>query len=96
MSRKRSSRALETKDMSAQAAVEALLDELCVRLGVCLPPDAKEALVANPPGEVEAFTDAVIRAEGMDPVLIDSGLRRSIREMVDVRIGVLLSPRKRS
>lgn len=69
--------------------VEVLLDELCVRLGFCLPPSAKEALIADSPTNVDAFTDAVIRAEGMDPVLIDSGLRRSVREMVNSRIGHL-------
>jgi hypothetical protein len=90
VSRKRSSRAVETQETSTQATVEALLDELCVTLGFCLPPDAKEALTANPPGDVDAFTDAVIRAEGMDPVLLDSGLRGSVRNMVDLRAGRLL------
>jgi hypothetical protein len=72
------------------ATVGTLLDELCVKLGFCLPPDAKEALKANPPRDIDAFTDAVIRAEGMDPVLIDSGLRQSIRQIVDLRVGRLL------
>lgn len=91
MSRRRSSRALESKDTSTDAAVEVLLDELCVSLGFCLPPDAKEALKANPPGDVDAFTDAVIRAEGMDPVLIDTALRRKMRELVDLRVGRVLA-----
>lgn len=28
--------------------------------GVCLPPDPKQALAASPPGDVDAFTDAVL------------------------------------
>jgi hypothetical protein len=50
-----------------QSQVERLLDELCVRLGFCLPPNDQRRLQASPPTEVEAFTDAVFVAEGMDP-----------------------------
>jgi predicted RNA-binding Zn-ribbon protein involved in translation (DUF1610 family) len=90
MSRRRSSRAQEVKDTSSRATLGGLLDELCVTLGFCLPPDAQEELKSNPPGDVDAFTDAVIRAEGMDPGLIDSALRRQIRELVDSQAGRLL------
>ena len=49
------------------ARVEALLYELCVVLGFCLPPDEQARLRESPPTEVDAFADAVIRAEGLDP-----------------------------
>lgn len=66
---------------SAQA--EALLDELCVVLGFCLPPDERVRLVESPPTDVDAFTDAVIRAEGPDPDAdIPLLLRRDVRRRV--------------
>jgi hypothetical protein len=49
------------------AHVEKLLYELCVVLGFCLPPDAQIKLQNDPPTDADAFTDAVIRAEGLDP-----------------------------
>jgi hypothetical protein len=48
-----------------------LLDDLCVGLGYCLPPDDKQRIIADPPPTIDAFTDAVIEAEGRDPVLIE-------------------------
>lgn len=63
--------------------VEALLYELCVVLGFCLPPDEQARLRESPPTEVEAFTDAVIRAEGLDPYAdIPLHLRRDVRARV--------------
>ncbi len=50
---------------SPQAA--ALLDELCVKLGFCLPPADRRRLEGEPPADVDAFTDAVFAAEGLDP-----------------------------
>ena len=73
-----------------EAVIEALLDELCVTLGFCLPPDEKAALRTGPPPGVDAFTEAVIRAEGMDPVLIDGDLRRQMVEIVTLRAGRVL------
>ncbi len=40
--------------------IELLLEELCVVLGFCLPPDANVRLMHEPPTDVDAFTDAVI------------------------------------
>lgn len=90
MSRKRSSRAVEVKDVSSHAVLIALLDELCVQLGFCLAPDDRAELAANPPAGVDAFTDEVIRAEGMDPVLMDSSLRRRMRAVVEERASRIL------
>src|SRR5436190_21244202 len=46
---------------------KALLYELCVRLGFCLPPADQRRLEREPPVEVETFADAVYAAEGADP-----------------------------
>lgn len=70
--------------------VEALLYELCVDLGFCLPPDAYEALVDNPPGDALAFARAVFAAEGLD---FDTYDRPDIRAAVVARIeGYLAKP----
>jgi hypothetical protein len=90
MTRRRSDRALEVKDSSREAVLETLLDHLCVTFGFSLPPDANEALRTDPPEGVDKFTDAVITAEGMDPVLLDTSLRRRMREMVEQEAGRIL------
>ena len=67
----------------SSARVEALLYELCVVLGFCLPPDEQARLRESPPTDVDAFTDAVIRAEGLDPHAdIPLHMRRDIRSRV--------------
>ena len=58
-----------------------LLDELCVELGFCLPSDDHAHLQNNPPKDIDAFTDAVFRAEGLAP-LADRNLRRQVRAKV--------------
>jgi hypothetical protein len=63
--------------------VEALLYELCVVLGFCLPPDTNARLAQEPPADVDTFTDAVIQAEGLDPYAdIPLHLRRDVRARV--------------
>ena len=59
-----------------------LLDSLCVDLGFCLTPDEQAKLCAAPPADVQAFTDAVIRAEGLDPLLADRKLHRAVSDNV--------------
>lgn len=66
----------------SSAQVETLLYELCVELGFCLPPDEQARLRESPPTNVDAFTDAVIRAEGIDPADIQLRMRRDIRSRV--------------
>ena len=44
--------------------VEAALYVLCVDYGICLPPSAEAALVADPPRQLDAFVDAVLAADG--------------------------------
>lgn len=84
------------KEEDVRVDVSRLLEELCVRLGYCLPPGAQEAIVANPPSSVDAFTDVVIRAEGLDPVLMDTRGRQQVREVVARAFGEPSRPTRRS
>ena len=60
-----------------------LLDKLCIKLGFCLPPNAYDALIENPPTDVNGFTNAVFVAEGfLDPSIADRHLYRQVRAMV--------------
>lgn len=66
----------ETIGFKNATRVDALLSDLCVRHGVCLSPDDFDALVRDPPGELDAFVDAILIADGQDPVMADKELRR--------------------
>jgi hypothetical protein len=46
------------------AKVRALLSQLCVKLGFCLPPLEIERLATSPPEDSDEFTEAVLVAEG--------------------------------
>ena len=63
------------------------LGDLCVRLGFCLPPLVIDAFKTDPPWGVDTFVDAVIRAEGLDPLHIDSQMRKTMCEIVELRMG---------
>jgi len=61
-----------------------LLEELCVKLGFCLPSGAAPRLRALLPHDPEGFTDAAFVAEGMDPdPLLHTELRQQVRDTVD-------------
>ncbi|MBC7796833.1 MAG: hypothetical protein H7Z37_08175 [Pyrinomonadaceae bacterium] len=64
------------------AEVESLLSKLCIDLGFCLPPEDENLLREKPPSDVDAFTDAVFLAEGLDPQHVDRHLYRQVREVV--------------
>jgi hypothetical protein len=66
---------------------ERLLEELCVKLGFCLEADDKRALIDSPPATVDAFTDEVIRREGLDRVTYDSTIRRQVEEVIARHMG---------
>ena len=76
MSRRRPSKA------KRGSRAEVALSELCVRFGYCIPPDAAEAILANPPADAEALVDAVLLAEGRDPGTVSSDERRPLVETV--------------
>ena len=60
------------------------LDELCVRYGYCLPPDDYRRLIEDPPQDPEAFVDAVLVAEGLNPVVTETRvLRDSTRNFAE-------------
>ncbi|MGI5419879.1 hypothetical protein [Actinomadura luteofluorescens] len=58
-----------------------LLRDLCIDLGFCLPPQEQAALCDSPPADVDAFTKAVFRAEGLDPSP-HASLYAQVRKMV--------------
>jgi hypothetical protein len=73
-----------------ESEVQRLLDELCVKLGFCLPPEEARLLRRSPPADVDSFTDAVFDAEGIgDPrhthlydqvrTVVDQHMRRWLR-----------------
>jgi hypothetical protein len=59
-----------------------LLYELCTQLGYCVPQDENRRLIADPPPTVDAFTDEVLRVEGLDPDLMPPGERLAVRDLV--------------
>jgi len=66
---------------AAPSGAERALEELCVKLGYCLPPDEQKTILSNPPADADAFVDAVLVAEGRDPELIT---RQERRPMVEI------------
>ena len=62
--------------------IEWLLNDLCVDLGFCLPPDEYARLLASPPDSVQAFTNAVFMAEGLDPQFANKHLWRAVQDRV--------------
>jgi len=62
--------------------LHAALQELCVRYGYCIPPDRAAEIEAAPPATADAFVDAVLVAEGLEPWLIDKRTRRELRAVV--------------
>lgn len=68
--------------MLSETETRRLLNDLCVTLGFCLPPDEISRFVHDPPRSVRAFTDAVFLAEGLDAVVAGRHLYRQVRDMV--------------
>jgi hypothetical protein len=60
-----------------------LLADLCTELGFCLSPLWTARLERNPPRSVDKFTETVFRAEGLDPVAVNTDLYRSVRKKVE-------------
>jgi hypothetical protein len=63
--------------------IAALLEELCVRYGYCLPRDKADAIVAEPPADPQSFVDAVLKAEGLKLALVDRRTRGVLSEVVE-------------
>src|SRR5262245_48847308 len=62
---------------------DALLYHLCVEYGFCLQPDARRKLCADAPADVTAFTDAVYRAEGLEPATANQRVYRLVHAAVE-------------
>ena len=62
--------------------IPALLDELCVKLNLCLNPDARARISIAPPRNLDDFERAILIAEGMDPLSTDRRLRHDLRECI--------------
>jgi hypothetical protein len=70
------SRAVTVRRMSRPGSrAEALLWELCVTYGYCIPIEEADAILAERPPDADAFLDAVLTAEGIDPALADKRTR---------------------
>jgi hypothetical protein len=65
-----------------QTEAEALLSDLCVRYGFCLPSEEHDRLLDNPPQDVLSFVDAVYIAEGLNPETADRSTYRAVRDRV--------------
>ncbi len=59
-----------------------LLYEACTKLGYCLPPNEQRRLIERSHDDVDSFTDAVLRAEGLDPTLEDREQRKALLKLV--------------
>jgi hypothetical protein len=53
-------------------------------------------IISDPPASVDAFTDAVVLAEGLDPLLMATEQRQQVRRMVAAAFGEPVRPSGRS
>jgi hypothetical protein len=61
--------------------VESLLSKL-VEYGFFLQPEEEDRLRENPPSDVDAFTDAIFLAEGINPQHENRRVYRMVRDIV--------------
>ena len=59
---------------------EALLSDLCIRLGWCLAPYAWDRVMADPPSDPQAFAELVVKLDGNG--VEDPALLRPVLELV--------------
>jgi hypothetical protein len=69
------------KDKRRESRAELALDELCSKLGYCIPPDERDAILRDPPPDAEAFVNAVLVAEGRPLNIV---LKQERRPMLDI------------
>jgi hypothetical protein len=72
----------EAIDFKNATRVDALLSDLCLKYGICLALEDHDALVRDPPEDPDAFVDAILVAEGFDPILCDKQVKRWVTESV--------------
>ena len=59
-----------------------LLDELCVKLGICLSPDDRARISVTAFRDLDSFEEAVLSAEGLNPLTVDRHLRHQLRTCI--------------
>lgn len=64
-----------------ESCAEALLWDLCARFGYCLGNEQGAAILANVPDTPEEFVDAVLRAEGREPAVVDKNHRSQLCDL---------------
>ena len=64
MSRKQRTRVKHIQARLESDEVCAVLDRLCLKYGVCLPPSDIDRLAQSPPMDIDEFTEAALVAEG--------------------------------
>lgn len=62
--------------------VPKLLDEICVKLGMCLDPADRSRLCITPYRDIDSFELAVLKAERMDPLKTDRRVREALRDYI--------------
>jgi len=72
--------------MSIEKEIRKFLDEICVELGFCLPPQQIEDLASIDVYEVDEFIRAVFIAEGIDPSM-NLHLFRQLKKRFTDRFG---------
>ena len=69
-----------------QRELQALLDELCVDLGFCLPPDDQKRIISVPYYDAEGFTSEVFAAEKIN-TNSHAGLAQKVLQRFTKRFG---------
>ncbi|MCB1087016.1 MAG: hypothetical protein KDM63_08220 [Verrucomicrobiae bacterium] len=65
-----------------ESQLTALLDELCIRLGFCLPPNEGIRILESPPADIGEFAKMVFAAEGIPEAEVTRHLRREVEATI--------------
>ncbi|WP_298362431.1 hypothetical protein [uncultured Litoreibacter sp.] len=55
-----------------EKAIKRFLHDACVQLGFCIPPADQDRLIASPHFSATQMVEAVIKAEGIEPIHLES------------------------
>ena len=69
--------------MPSEQEIEDLLEVLCVEMGFCLSPRMNARLAKFPPKSPAKFVDAFVKAEGLNPALMEKSLYQSLLSSVE-------------
>lgn len=65
-----------------QGDVVQMLDELCLKLDICLEPAARSRIALRRFRDADSLELAVLEAEGLDPLRVDRRLRDALHEII--------------